>query len=455
MNEECGVIGVYNVENAAYLTKTGLYMLQHRGQEGAGIISYDGSFHKHKASGLVNNVFNEDIIKDLPGKYAIGHVRYATSGDRNYENIQPFLFYNQKLNFSLCHNGNIVNSLEVKEFFSAKGVLFQSNSDSEILGHLIMSNYHGDFVEALKISLNTLQGAFAFLIFFDNKLYCCRDKNYMRPLSIGKCQSGYVVSSETCAFSVLDCDFMFDVAGGEIIEISETGIEHFDFAKNSQNSMCSMEYIYFSRPDSVIDGFNVYQVRKQLGEQLAIDYAKEIEEFGADIIVGVPDSSLACAVGLSQSTGIINEHALVKHKYSGRSFIEPTTTLRNHAVKLKLAVIKEVVENKKIILIDDSIVRGTTSKKLITILKEAGAKEIMLMVTSPPIIDCCYYGVDIHSKEELVSYNRSLEEIQNFIGCEHLHYLSVESLKNVLQNQNVCVGCFTSKYPTYIGGKDD
>lgn len=454
MNEECGVVGALNINNAAYVVKTGLYMLQHRGQEGAGIISNDGKFHQYKNHGLVNNVFDEKILSDLVGDTAIGHVRYATSGDSSYANIQPFLFYNELLDFSLCHNGNIVNSKQIKKQLSQDGVLFQSNSDSEIIGHLIMKNYNGNFVEALKLSLNTLQGAFAFLIVYDSKLYCCRDKNYMRPLSIASLDDGYIVSSETCVFDVYDANYVCDVKGGEIIELSKDDLVVHKYASSTKNSMCSMEYVYFSRPDSNIDGLNVYQIRKQLGQQLAHDYKDEIEKFNADMIVGVPDSSLACAVGLSIETNIVNELALVKHKYSGRSFIEPTQKKRDIAVKLKLAVVKQIVENKNIIIVDDSIVRGTTSKKLVQLLKSAGAKNVMFLSASPKIIDRCYYGVDIHSKEELIAFDKNDEEIREYIGCEKLFYLSIDSLKKVLKNNDVCVGCFSSKYPTYISELD-
>lgn len=454
LNEECGVVGIFNMPSAASLCKTGLYMLQHRGQEAAGIISYSERFFQYKNHGLVSQVFDEHNLANLKGDIAIGHVRYATSGDGAFENIQPFLFYNENINFALCHNGNIVNSKELKSYLSNMGVIFQSNSDSEILGHLITRNYTGNFIESLQESLNMLQGAFAFLLIYEGKIYCCRDKNFMRPLSIAKSDTGYVVASETCVFGVLKAKYICDVQGGEIVVLGDE-VEHYTYATATKNKMCAMEYVYFSRPDSNIDKLNVYEVRKKLGEQLAIDYAKEIEAFKPDMVVGVPDSSLPCAVGLSQKIGVINEMALVKHKYSGRSFIEPTTAKRIDAVALKLTIIDALVKDKNIILVDDSVVRGTTSKQLIDLFKNAGAKSVMFLVASPKITDRCYYGVDIHSQSELIAHQKSHLEMTNYIGCDFLGFLSIASLKLCLNNQNICTGCFDSNYPTYIKGREN
>lgn len=449
LKEECGVVGIFNMESAAYLCKTGLYMLQHRGQEAAGIISFDEKFHQFKNHGLVSNVFDENNLAKLTGNMAIGHVRYATSGDGAFENIQPFLFYNQNINFALCHNGNIVNSDELKAYLSNEGVIFQSNSDSEILGHLITRNYNGNFIESLKTSLNMLQGAFSFLIIYNNEIYCCRDKNFMRPLAVGKTNTGYVVASETCVFAPLGAEYVCDVQGGEIIILGDE-IKSHKYATETTNRMCAMEYVYFSRPDTVLDGHNVSDVRNALGRQLYKDYKNEIEGFKPDMVVAVPDSSLPCAVGFSQISGISHELPLVKHKYSGRSFIEPTQAKRTDAVNLKLGIISSIVRGKNVILIDDSVVRGTTSKQVIKLFKQAGAKSVMFLVASPKLIDRCYYGVDIHTKDELIAHTTTHEKMVEYIGCDYLGFLSIESLKLCLQNENICTGCFNSKYPTYI-----
>lgn len=448
LNEECGVYGVYNVENAAQVVNLGLHMLQHRGQDGAGIISYDSSdnrYYKYKDFGLVSQVFNDERISELKGNTAIGHVRYATSGGNGIENIQPFLFYKSSLSFSLCHNGNIVNSNEVKRILEERGSIFQSNSDSEILGHLIMHNYDGDIVKALQKSLNLLEGAFAFLVMFDDQLYACRDRHGLRPLSIGKLNQGYVVSSETCAFELTGALHLRDVKPGEIVEIGKDGIQTHTYAKNSENRICAMEYIYFARPDSEIEGRNVHQVRYETGVQLARE-----AKIDADVVMGVPDSSLSAAMGFAAESGIPYDIGLVKHKYVGRTFIEPTQTLRENSVKMKLSVIRQAVNSKRVILVDDSIVRGTTSMKMVKLLKEAGAREVHMMITSPPLRGACFYGVDISEQTELIAHNRTVDEISKAIEADSLNYLSLEGLKTVLNEQKICHGCFDLKYPTYL-----
>ncbi len=448
LNEECGVFGVYNVKDASVYTNYGLHMLQHRGQDGAGIISYDqetNKYNKHKAFGLVSEVFTPSTMAKLSGKYAIGHVRYATSGGSEIENIQPFLFYGADFSFSLCHNGNIVNSDSVKAFLQSKGSIFQSNSDSEILAHLIMHHYRGDMVNAIKQSLNLLEGAFAFLIMVDDVMYACRDKHGLRPLSIAKNANGYLISSETCAFSLTNGLFLRDLKPGEIVEFSEEGMQSHYFAKNIKRRMCAMEYIYFARPDSDIDGENVHKVRYETGRQIA----KEAQ-IDADIVMGVPDSSLSAALGFAEESKIKYVQGLVKHKYVGRTFIEPTQSLREHSVNLKLGVIKDVVQDKRVILVDDSIVRGTTSRKIIELIREAGAKEIHMVVASPPIKGACFYGVDIHSEEELIAADKSISEICSLIKADSLNYLSLDGLKQSVENTGLCHGCFSKEYPTYL-----
>ncbi len=452
LNEECGVFGAININEAAQNVNLGLHMLQHRGQDGAGIISYDSSskkYYKYKDFGLVSQIFSKEKIQQLKGENAIGHVRYATSGGDEIENIQPFLFYKSSLSFSLCHNGNIINSDEIKNHLEEKGSIFQSNSDSEILAHLIMQNYNGNIIEAIKYSLNMLDGAFAFLILFEDRLFACRDKYGLRPLSLSKSNDGYFISSETSAFSLVGADFIRDINPGEILEISKDNILSHTFAKKNINKMCAMEYIYFSRPDSNLLNKNVHEVRYNTGQQLAKEFNVD-----ADIIIGVPDSSLSAALGFANKSKINYDIGLIKHKYVGRTFIEPTQSLRENSVKLKLGVIKSVVKDKKVVLVDDSIVRGTTSKKIISLLKDAGAKEIHVAIASPMITGACFYGVDIHTEEELIANNRSVKEICDYIGANSLHYLSLEGLKSVLKDQDICHGCFNKVYPTHLYKKD-
>lgn len=448
LNEECGVFGAYNLQDAARIVNYGLHMLQHRGQDGAGIISYNQTqkqYHKQKAFGLVSEVFTNETMQNLSGEYAIGHVRYATSGGSEIENIQPFLFYGSDFSFSLCHNGNIVNSDSIKKYLQNNGSIFQSNSDSEILAHLIMHHYQGDMVEAIKESLNRLEGAFAFLIMVDDVLYACRDKHGLRPLAIAKNHQGYMVSSETCAFSLTDGLFLRDIKPGEIVEFNAHGMQSHYFAKNIKPKMCAMEFIYFARPDSDIDGQNVHKMRYESGREIA----REVQ-IDADIVMGVPDSSLSAALGFAKESNIEYAQGLVKHKYVGRTFIEPTQSMREHSVNLKLGVIKDVVYNKRVILVDDSIVRGTTSRKIIDLIRQAGAKEIHMIVASPPITGACFYGVDIHSEDELIAANQSIAQICEQINADSLNYLSLDGLKNAMENTGICHGCFTKEYPTYL-----
>ncbi len=448
LNEECGVCAAYNIQDAARHINLGLHMLQHRGQDGAGIISFDEeqkSYHKQKDFGLVSQVFTEPKLQELTGKYAIGHVRYATSGGGEIENIQPFLFYKSKISFSLCHNGNIINSDQVKKHLEDKGSIFQSNSDSEILAHLLMHNYDGDIISTLKSSLQSLEGAFAFLIMFENRLFACRDKHGLRPLSIAKKDNGYLIASETCAFDLMGGLYLRDLKPGEIVEFNDTGIQTHMYAKNTENKMCAMEYIYFARPDSDIEGKNVHEVRYETGIELAREVVVD-----ADVVIGVPDSSLSGALGYAHETKIPYEIGLVKHKYVGRTFIEPTQSLRENSVRLKLGVIKDAVLGKRVAIVDDSIVRGTTSKKIVALLREAGAKEVHMLVTSPPIKGACFYGVDIHSEDELVAGNKTVAEICDYINADSLNYLSLTGLKSVLKDQDICHGCFDKVYPTYL-----
>ena len=446
MHEECGVFGVYNVKDASNLSYYGLHALQHRGQEGAGIVTSDGSkLVSHKAEGSVRSVFNEQILNNLKGQNAIGHTRYSTTGGGGYVNVQPFHFKHGTGDFALCHNGNIVNSEGVKRNLENKGSIFQSTSDTEILAHLIMLNAKGHRIDAIKEALLYLEGAFAFLILTKDKLYAVRDHHGLRPLSIGTLDNGYVVASETCAFDAIGAKFLRDIEPGEIVTFSEKGIESMYYSEDLRHHMCAMEYIYFSRPDSDIVGLNVHRFRKESGRILAQE-----SHVDADMVIGVPDSSLSAASGYAEETGIPYEMGLIKNKYSGRTFIEPSQSLREKGVKMKLSPVRSVVQGKRIILIDDSIVRGTTSMQLVTMLKEMGALEVHMRIASPPIVAPCFYGVDTSTYDELISAKHNQEELRQILGADSLAFLSKEGVIKATENRGLCMACFTKDYPTHL-----
>ncbi|PAT01757.1 amidophosphoribosyltransferase [Candidatus Izimaplasma bacterium ZiA1] len=446
-NEECGVFGVINVKNASEVMYYGLHSLQHRGQEGCGIISSNTeAFYKIRGEGLVTEVFNEQNLKNLEGNMAIGHVRYSTSGGGGIENVQPFLFRHHTGDFALCHNGNLVNSKELKHQLENQGSIFQSTSDTEIFAHLIKKDKQTNRLEAIKSALNKIEGAFAFLAMSQDKLYIMRDKNSLRPLSLGKLNGGYVVSSETCAFEVIGATFVRDINPGEILIIDQDGNFKSDYyAKKTYKNMCAMEYIYFSRPDSDIEGTNVHSSRKEAGRILAKEAPVD-----CDIIIGVPDSSISAAVGFSEELNIPNEMGLIKNKYVGRTFIAPSQHLREKGVKMKLSPIRSIVENKRICLVDDSIVRGTTSKKIIKMLKDAGALEVHMRIASPPITHPCFYGVDTSTYEELISSRHTVDEVREIIGADSLAFISKEGILKAVNRDKMCLSCFSGKYPTYI-----
>ncbi|MGL4949415.1 MAG: amidophosphoribosyltransferase, partial [Anaeroplasmataceae bacterium] len=425
LHEECGVLGVYGVKEAAQIAYYGLHSLQHRGQEGCGIVSLNDNhiLKRVKGEGLVTEVFNKNI-EALDGCKAIGHVRYATTGGGGIENVQPFLFRHNTGDFALAHNGNIVNSRELKKYLEDRGSIFQSTSDSEILAHLIKKdNNQTRRIRYITDALNMLEGAFAFVILSHNRLYACRDKYGLRPLSIGKINDGYIVSSETCAFEVVGATFVRDVEPGEVIMIDDNGISSFHYSNYKHYNMCAMEYIYFARPDSDIEGCNVHSFRKASGKLL---YKECITE--ADIVVGVPDSSLSAAIGYSEVSNIPYEMGLIKNKYVGRTFIQPSQELREKGVRMKLSAVSSIVKNKRVILIDDSIVRGTTCRRIVRLLKDVGAKEVHVRIASPKITNPCFYGVDTSTYDELIGAKYNLEDIRKLIEADSLYFLSEEAL---------------------------
>ena len=446
LNEECGVFGVFNVENASEITYFGLHSLQHRGQEGCGmVVSDEQNLSIKKGEGLVAEIFNNQILSELKGCHAIGHVRYSTAGGGGIENVQPFLFRHHTGDFALAHNGNLLNSKDIKLTLEKNGSIFQSTSDSETLAHLISRNGKHSRIDAIKESLRMIEGGFAFLILTKDSLYACRDKHGLRPLSLARLNNGYVVASETCAFDVIGAKYIRDLLPGEVLKIARDGVISSNYSLFSKHHMCAMEYVYFSRPDSVMEHVNVHEFRKESGRMLA-----RISPVEADIVVGVPDSSLSAALGYSLESGIPYEIGLIKNKYIGRTFIQPSQKLREKSVKMKLSVIESVVKDKRVILIDDSIVRGTTSRRIIAMLKEAGAKEVHVRVASPQITHPCFYGVDISTYEELISARLSLEEINREIGSDSLVFLDNEALYKCAKRTELCDACFTGKYPTNL-----
>lgn len=372
INEECGVFGIYNASDAASLTYFGLHALQHRGQEAAGIACSNGeTVNCYKGKGLVSEVFHPDIIHTLQGDNAIGHVRYSTKGGNEIENVQPLMVRAHTGHFAVVHNGQVVNAHELKMQLENEGSIFQGTSDSEVLIHLIQKEA-GSFSEKIMKACRKLEGAFAFIILTKDCLYAIRDKNGLRPLSIAKLEDGYCISSETCAFEIVNAKFIRDIAPGEVVKISNEGVSSFTYTDYTQNKMCAMEYIYFARPDSNIDGINVHTARRISGQLLA-----KMEDYEGDIVIGVPDSSLSAAIGYSEVSGLPYEIGLIKNRYVGRTFIQPTQKQRERGVRMKLSAVKSIVQGKRVFMIDDSIVRGTTSKRIVQLLKEAGERKFM------------------------------------------------------------------------------
>ena len=450
LHEECGVFGVWGVPHAAEVTYYGLHALQHRGQEGCGIVSVndEGQLRRVKGLGLVTEVFNNDNLSTLRGDMAIGHVRYSTSGGGGIENVQPFLFRHNSGDFALAHNGNIVNSDLLRRYLEDHGSLFQSTSDSEVLAHLIKKDPHErkkPRIYPLMEALNMIEGAFAFIIMTQNRIYACRDKYGLRPLSLGKIGDGYVVSSETCAFSTIGAEFIRDVEPGGVITIDHHGIRSNKYSEYQRHAMCAMEYIYFSRPDSDIESMNVHSFRKETGKLLFRDSPAE-----ADIVVGVPDSSLSAAMGYAEASGLPYEMGLIKNKYIGRTFIQPSQELRDKGVKMKLSPVRSIVNGKRVVLIDDSIVRGTTSRRIVRMLREAGATQVHVRIASPMIKFPCFYGVDISTYDELLCSRRTLDEARQAIEADTLEFLKESALYEAGKRSDLCLACFTGDYPTAL-----
>ena len=443
------VLGVYGVEHASSIIYYGLHTMQHRGQEGCGMVCVDaaGKMKRHRGMGLVTEVFNEQKIAALDGTMGVGHVLYTGAASRSMDNVQPLYFHHGSGDFALAHNGNVVNAEQLKESLEPRGSLFHSHSDAELLAHLIKKDNPDEprifsIIEALK----QMEGAFAFLIMTKNRIYACRDKYGFHPLSIGRLGEGYVVSSETCAFDTIGAEFVRDIAPGEIVTIDKRGIRSTIYAEECKCKMCAMEYIYFARPDSDIEGCNVHAYRKESGRRLFYEAPAD-----ADIVVGVPDSSLSAAQGYSEASGLPYEMGLIKNKYVGRTFIQPSQALREKGVRMKLSPVRSIVNGKRVVLVDDSIVRGTTSRRIVNMLREAGATEVHVRIASPTMTHPCFYGVDTSTLEELMLARMNVDEACKAIGADSLAFLSYEAtLQSAIGRTDMCLACFNGQYPTPI-----
>lgn len=451
-HDECGLMAAWNHPEAANLTYLGLYAQQHRGQEGAGVVSVekngggDPHFHVHKGLGLVADVFGSFDFTKLPGQYAVGHVRYTTAGGNRLANVQPFVADIALGHTAVAHNGNLINADDLRRELIEQGSIFASTSDTETILHLLA---HGDrdqpLVESVIAALHRLKGAFSLLIMFEDRLIACRDMFGLRPLAIGELEGAAIFASETCAFDLIGAKYIRDVEPGELIEVLRDGTmkSYYPFGF-SRPAPCIFEYVYFARPDSMVFGKNVYKLRKNMGAELAREVPTQ-----ADLVTAVPDSGVAAAIGYAEASKIPYEMGLVRNHYVGRTFIEPKQSIRDFGVKIKLNPNSDVLAGKSVIVVDDSIVRGTTSKKLVAMLRQAGAREIHMRISSPPTTNPCYYGIDTPDKHELIASRYSIEEIASYIGVDSLAYLSIEGLYRAVESTpgKFCDACFSGSYP--------
>lgn len=460
LREECGVFGVFGHQDAAAVTFFGLHALQHRGEESAGICTVDTSdgnkFNYHREMGLVKEVFNQPILERLKGERAIGHVRYSTAGESKLSNAQPLVFKYRDGDLAIATNGNIVNAPEIRKELENSGSIFQTSSDTEVIAHLIARSSK-DFVEATRDALRRIVGGFAFLIMTNDKLIVASDPHGLRPLSMAAIGDGYLFASETCAFETVGGEYIRDVQPGEMIIVDESGIQYDRYdAGESRRAICAMEYIYFARPDSDINEINIHAARKRMGKRLAVESFVD-----ADVVTGVPDSSISAAIGYAEQTGIPYELGLIKNKYTGRTFIQPSQELRERGVKMKLSAVRKVVEGKRVVMIDDSIVRGTTSLRIVNLLREAGATEVHVRITSPPFKNPCYYGIDTPDRKELIASSRTVEEIRQQINADSLAFLTDQGFMEAVggfegkYKHGMCMACFDNDYPTVVNEESD
>jgi amidophosphoribosyltransferase len=452
--DECGVVAIHGHPEAEKLAYLGLHALQHRGQESAGIVTSDGmALHAHKAMGLVADIFTEDVFSRLRGTLAIGHTRYSTAGDSALLNAQPIMVQSNKGMMALAHNGNLVNAQEIRARLEGQGSIFQTNSDTEVIVHLIALSKEQTLPEAMADALRRVEGAFSLVMISPDRIFAARDPRGFRPLAMGRIpaqagqqQDTIVLASETSAFDLIGATYERDVKPGELIVVGPEGVNSRFYAPSLAQSSCIFEHVYFSRPDSVVFGRPVQESREELGRQLAREAPVE-----ADIVVPVPDSGVTAAMGFAAESGVPFTFGLIRNHYIGRTFIEPRQNVRDFGVKLKLNPVRSVLQGKRVVLIDDSIVRGTTSRKIVRMIRSAGAREVHMRISCPPTISPCFYGVDTPSKKELIAANKSVQEIREFIGADSLAYLSLEGLKKACgegDKTTYCTACYTGVYPT-------
>lgn len=446
LHEECAVFGVYGHREAANLVYLGLYALQHRGQEGSGIVSSDGQcLYQEKGLGLVADIYSKAILKRLPGAKAIGHNRYSTAGQNHLRNVQPLTVNFAFGNLALAHNGNLINAAMLRSELEAYGSIFQTDSDSEVIIHLIAHSKADSLLHRLIDALNWVRGAFSLLILTDHEMIAIRDPYGFRPLCLGRLKDAWLVGSETCAFDLMGAEYVRDVEPGELVVINEQGLtSHYPFMQRAA-AQCVFEFVYFARPDSRIFGAHaVYPIRKTLGRQLAKEAMVP-----ADVVIPVPDSGVPAALGYAEGAGLPFEIGLTRNHYVGRTFIEPEQAIRHFGVKVKLNAVPEVLEGKRVVVVDDSIVRGTTSRKIVKLLRQAGAKEVHMRISSPPIVAPCFYGIDTPTQKELIGARYSIEDIQKYITADSLAYLSLDGMLNAVPGRpgQYCRACFTDQYP--------
>ena len=456
LHEECGVAAIYGHPEASKLAYLSLYALQHRGQESAGIASSNGErIELHKAMGLVSDIFTAERLAALPGSLAIGHTRYSTTGDSALLNAQPIRVECSKGKVALAHNGNIVNAHEIRFQLEHQGSIFQTTSDTEVIVHLIARSKEETLESAMADSLRRIEGAFSLVMLTPDRIFAARDPRGFRPLVMGRIpgqsehhKDSIVFASETCAFDLIGAKYEREVKPGELVIVGPEGVHSRFYASQQPNSSCIFEHVYFSRPDSIVFGRSVQQSRDAMGRQLALESPVD-----ADIVIPVPDSGVTAAMGYSYQSGIPIQFGLIRNHYVGRTFIEPEQRVRDFGVRLKLNPVKHVIEGKRVVLIDDSIVRGTTSRKIVRMVRDAGAKEVHIRISCPPTISPCYYGVDTPSKSQLIAANKSVDEIREYIGADSLAYLSLEGLRKAAgesEKLTYCTGCYTGKYPTRL-----
>ena len=445
--DECGVFGIYGARKSANLAYLGLYALQHRGQESAGIASSDGeSIYRYAGMGKVNKVFSPETIDNLLGDMAIGHNRYSTTGASYLRNAQPLRADSSVGPILLAHNGNLTNAHVLRKNLVEQGHIFQTSNDSEVIVHLMAKSGKDNFLDALIHAVKQIKGAYSLLVMNKDKIYAVRDPYGFRPLVLGRLDDAYVVASETCAFDIIDADYEREIKPGELIEISKTGIKtHSPFNQQNKESLCIFEYIYFARPDSMIFGISVHDMRIRLGRMLSKQAPVE-----ADVVIPIPDSAISAALGYSKESGIPYEMGMIRNHYIGRTFIEPTQKIRDFGAKIKYNVITSVVKDKKIVIVDDSIMRGTTMRKIIKMFKKAGAKEIHVRISSPPTIFPCFYGIDIPTRSDLIAATHSIDEIRKYLRVDSIQYLTVDSMLEAANrpDMNFCTACFSGDYPS-------